>query len=385
MFNNPFTPSFGGKPDFFFGRKEILLRFENALTDRGSAERVLFLTGNRGCGKTALLEQCSQMAAAHGWRTIDLNSENALSVLVRNLVRHRESTKTLAPEASVNVLGSGISLGGISSSETTAYDKEDLGIVFLEACRDAKQGVFVSIDEVQKVDLKDLSLICGAFQMASRKGYDVMLAVAGLPYAYDAVIQYEGCTYMRRCAHERISVFTHSETYDVLREAFEHAGSLEIDERALDALVEASFGHPYLIQLAGYCLVRFMNEQGNCSTYTIDEKDVRTCLPEIIHLYTTRSLEPIVSALPASECRYLTAMAHVLDTERIAKTADIAKHLGKSLQQVSPIRQRLLNEGNIVAVGRGKLMFNIPYLQEYLLSREPQDTRESALAREWRF
>ena len=23
MFNNPFTPIFGGKPDFFFGREEV--------------------------------------------------------------------------------------------------------------------------------------------------------------------------------------------------------------------------------------------------------------------------------------------------------------------------------------------------------------------------
>lgn len=49
MFENPFVPVFGGKPDFFFGRKELLNRFTFALVDRGSEDRALFITGNRGC------------------------------------------------------------------------------------------------------------------------------------------------------------------------------------------------------------------------------------------------------------------------------------------------------------------------------------------------
>ena len=66
MFENPFVPVFGGKPDFFFGRKELLNRFTFALVDRGSEDRALFITGNRGCGKTALLEQfwvCADLCA----------------------------------------------------------------------------------------------------------------------------------------------------------------------------------------------------------------------------------------------------------------------------------------------------------------------------------
>lgn len=55
MFSNPFTPIFGGRPDFFFGRKAVLTRFDAAMVDQGSEDRVLFVTGNRGCGKTALL------------------------------------------------------------------------------------------------------------------------------------------------------------------------------------------------------------------------------------------------------------------------------------------------------------------------------------------
>ena len=85
MIENPFTPVFGGKPDFFFGRKELLERFDRALQVRGSDDRSLFFTGTRGSGKTALLEQLSMRASAAGWRTIDIGAEQALQALYRQL------------------------------------------------------------------------------------------------------------------------------------------------------------------------------------------------------------------------------------------------------------------------------------------------------------
>ena len=59
MFVNPFSPIFGGKPDVFFGRDEILKLFDLAMIDSGSDYRAIFITGTRGSGKTALLEQFS--------------------------------------------------------------------------------------------------------------------------------------------------------------------------------------------------------------------------------------------------------------------------------------------------------------------------------------
>ena len=131
--------------------------------------------------------------------------------------------------------------------------------MFCEACGAAEKGMFVSIDEVQKISLDDLSAICGAFQMASRKGYDVMLAIAGLPYAYDRIIQHEGCTYMRRSVHIRLGVFDRKEAAEAFLEAFGSIRGLSVEDEALSCLVQASYGHPYFIQLAGYALVDYVN------------------------------------------------------------------------------------------------------------------------------
>lgn len=384
MFTNPFTPTFGGKPDFFFGRHELLGRFDRALDNRGSADRTLFITGNRGCGKTALLEQLSMRAANRGWLTIDINSENALEVLARKLVRHQSVTREIAPELEVSILGSGGKLGGVSTSKATAYDKGDIELIFLEACQEHPEGIMLTIDEVQKIDLNDLSLICGAFQMASRKGHSVIMAVAGLPYSHESVIQHEGCTYMRRAPHERLGVFTHEEAREAIVEAFGYVPGLSLDDDALDSLVAASYGHPFFIQLAGYALVERANAETKAKRYLITRGDVDAVLPEVLRDYESRSLVPILSSLSASEKAYLSAMAMSAAGNGKSGASAVAKLLGKTTRQLSVTRKTLLNQGIIVAPAHGELMFNIPYLRPYLVTHTTLE-RESDLAEEWEF
>lgn len=384
MFQNPFTPSFGGKPDFFFGREQILERFGRALVNRGSDERSLFITGNRGCGKTALLEQLSIRAHDASWLTIDVNSEQALGTITRRLVRHRIETKGIAPEIGVSVLGSGATVKGPSSSKSTSFEKDDIELIFLEACEQHPEGIFISIDEIQKIDINELSLLCGAFQMATRKGHNIILAVAGLPYSYEEIIQAKGCTYMRRSAHIRLSVFTHDETRTAFAQAFAHVPGLSLSEDALEILIEASFGHPFFVQLAGYCLVEYLNTTISEATYLVTPKDVKAILPQTISLFEERSVAPVVRALPKSERTYLQAMADVIGPDRIARTSAIAEALKKAPSQISGARKGLIDKGVVVAVAYGKLMFNMPYLSDHL-NRHALANPEPALALEWRF
>ena len=79
MFSNPFTPIFGGKPDVFFGREKVLHLFDYAMIDAGSDNRAIFITGTRGSGKTALLEQLSIRAEARKRKVIDLGPEDTIS------------------------------------------------------------------------------------------------------------------------------------------------------------------------------------------------------------------------------------------------------------------------------------------------------------------
>ena len=371
MFHNPFTPVFGGKPQLFFGRREMLSRFDLALADAGSEDRALFITGTRGSGKTALIEQLSMKANARGYRVIDLGPDDTAEVLVRSLVRHESVTRTVSPQASVSILGTGGSVSAGSVSKTTSYGIEDLQMLFLEACAREKHGILVTMDEVQKIAERDISAICNAFQMASRKGYDVILVVAGLPYAHGRVIHYPGCTYMRRAVHEELGLFSWDETDAALHESFAKVEDLIVSDGHYSCLNEASYGHPYLMQLLGYHLVLLANERASTMPYESTDGDVQEAVSRARLAYERRALRPMLDELSLGERAYLQAMGALMrdggEGVRSASTSEIAERLGKKIGQLSSTRDRLISAGIIAAPTRGELIFTVPYLRTYVV------------------
>lgn len=383
MFENPFTPIFGGKPEHFFGRKAILSRFDSALIDRGSEDRALFVTGTRGCGKTALIEQLSRRAKAMGMKTIDVGADDTVHLLMRGLQAHEKESRGVNPQAGINVLGTGGSLGGVSSAKVTHFDRSDLQLVFLKACDEHGGGLFISIDEVQKVPEADLSAISGAFQMASRKGHNVMLALAGLPYSHDDIIQYAGCTYLRRAAHEELGLFSPAEVRDAFTESFAQVKGLDLEDDALDALIRASYGHPYVIQLLGYHTVALINARHDGTRHVITASEAADALPLAIGAYERRALAPLIDELSPRELLFLRGMSSVLDDDRVARIADMERFLDKRQTSLSAARDSLLKIGVIIAVDRGALMFNIPYLASYV-QKAPSSDANKDLVRQWR-
>ncbi len=338
--------------------------------------------GTRGTGKTTLVEHLSQCAQAKGWDTFDVTADNALNSLFRLLVHTDTHTTTVSPQVSVNVLGSGASLGGSGTTKTAHYTVDDLETLLLAACEKAAKGLFISIDEIQKVPLDDVSRICGAFQMASRKGHDVALVAAGLPRAYDNVIHHDGCTFMRRCVHEELGLFTRSEVEGAFENAFCGIKGLTVAPDALTKLVTLSSGHPYMTQLLGYYAVEYANQHAQRNAFMLDPHDVEEFFPVVLSAYERRSLQPLVDTMSPGEINYLRAMAESMDASHVAKTADVAKALGKEPRQVAPYRQSLLNDGIILAVKRGFIRFNVPYLRSYI--QKPPDKDENVrLVEEW--
>lgn len=371
MLNNPFTPVFGGKPDFFFGRQSLLKQFDRALEVRGSDYRSLFITGARGSGKTALLEQLSLKARRKGWKTIDVGAEHALASVVRQLAGSDEVTESFSPAVEINVLGSGGSFSGKGTSKTTHYGTESLGELLLNVCEAQKEGVFVSVDEVQKVPLEDMADLCEAFQMASRKGHNAILVIAGLPISYEQIIHQDGCTFMRRAPHEELGLLAIAEVRAAYSEAFDLVKGLRLTDGAFDLLVRQSSGHPYMMQLLGYQLIEYLNGRAG-KNITAGEEDVAVIVPLAKDIYSRRSLKPLLDELSTGEVDYLRAMAEVADSKLLSAAGDITDKLEKTAQQVSATRKKLIDKGIIAPVAHGVVRFNIPLLRTYVLSPDEE-------------
>ena len=94
MFANPFSPVFGGKPDVFFGRKDILARFDSAMLDKGSEDRALFITGTAAAARPpcSSSSRSARTARIAKWLTSALRTpwagcSNSSSRLTRSAAR----------------------------------------------------------------------------------------------------------------------------------------------------------------------------------------------------------------------------------------------------------------------------------------------------------
>lgn len=366
MFSNPFTPIFGGKPDVFFGRQRILRLFDHAMIDVGSDDRVIFITGTRGSGKTALLEQLSIRATAKKRKVIDLGPDNMLSQLIYALTGYDELTKTVNPQANVSLFGVGGGISGGSVSKTEHIGKDNLLTVLLNVCSNNKNGLLITVDEIQKVPIEDISALCNAFQMISRKGFDIMLAVAGLPYSYSKVIKHEGCTYLRRASHEELGLFTWEETEESFNSIFSGIKGLVMGHEIINCLNEASFGHPYIMQLLGYYLILHINENHPEKHHVVTDQEVQTAISNAVFAYEQRALKPLLEELPNREKEYLTKMSECLNSDRLAGTADIARKMDGTPNKTGKQRAYLVDHGIIASPEHGKVMFCIPYLADYI-------------------
>ena len=366
MISNPFSPIFGGKPDIFFGRERILNLFDLAMIDYGSDERAIFITGTRGSGKTALLEQLSQRARKKKRRVIDLGPENTIDQLLYELSDYDEITTAVSPQANVNVLGFGGGISGGSVAKTRHIGRETLQPLLLEVCSKSRQGLLVTVDEIQKVPVEDVSSLCNAFQMASRKGYDIMLAVAGLPYAYNTITRHEGCTYLRRASHEEIGLFTWEEAADAIYKVFSGIKGLSIEKPLLDRINQISFGHPYIMQLIGYHLILRINQTNPNKKHTVSEEELDAAEKDALLAYEQRALKSLFEELPDSEKRYLVKMAECMGEDRFVLTADISRALGVPQSRLTRTRAYLMNQGIIASPAHGKVMFCVPYLSDYV-------------------
>ena len=68
------------------------------------------------------------------------------------------------------------------------------------------------------------------------------------------------------------------------------------------------------------------------------------------------------------EQEYLAALAQLLRTQRSAGGADVARALGRTTQQVSYLRDRLIRKGTIFAEA-GTLVFAVPGMADWVLSQ----------------
>ena len=392
---NPYAPGAGQRPPELAGRDEQLDAFDVVLerVARGRPERSIVLTGLRGVGKTVLLNALRSAAVRAGWGTGKLEARPDQSLRRPLASAVHQAVRELGPAggAGDHALGvvkafaqrepvGGSGRGGARMRERWnpgisvpavqgRADSGDIEIDLVELlsdlggmASDTGRGVAVFVDEMQDLGPDDVSALCAACHEISQSRLPVIVVGAGLPHL-PAVLS------ASKSYSERL--FRYSRIDRLERAAADTALSLPAEEEgaaftadALEAMYAATGGYPYFIQAYG----KAVWDLAPASPMTA--ADVAVAAPEAESELAVGFFGSRFERATPGEREYLRAMADVAlalgDGTDAVPTADVAAHLGRKPQSLSPARDALLKKGLIYSGERGRIAFTVPHFGRYL-------------------
>ena len=393
---NPYAPGAGQRPPELAGRDEQLDRFRVVLEriQRGRPERSMVLTGLRGVGKTVLLNALRGAAVRSRWGTgkYEARPEQgmrrpmaaALHVAVREL-GHPQGEEVDHVLGVIKAFAQKDQPGaklrdrwnpGIDAAAVTGRaDSGDIEIDLVELlsdvgglAADVGKGVAVFIDEMQDLQPDDVSAICAACHELSQSALPVIVVGAGLPHL-PAVLSASKSYSERLFRYTRIDRLSREQAERALQLPAEDEDATWSPE-ALSAMYAATGGYPYFLQAYGKEVWDLAPES------PITAEDVRVAGPEAEAELAVGFFGSRYERATPGEREYLRAMADLaaqrvetgeeIDEIESVATADIASHLGRKPQSLSPARDALLKKGLIYSGERGRIAFTVPHFGRYL-------------------
>jgi hypothetical protein len=366
---SPFRPSFGASPPLVAGRDAIVHEVEDAIaTGPGAAGRATLFTGNRGIGKTVMLNEVEALARQAGWLVV---SETATSGLLERLTteqlpaaadRLRQHPRRRARVKGVTLPAG---LGGISLDLPKASALGGLRAQ-VDALTDALEphgtGLMITIDEVHaRAGRSDVEQVCAVVQHAFREEREVAFAAAGLPAAVQDLLTADVSTFLRRARRFVLEPLSPVFAEEALRIPIRDGGRL-IDDEDLSRAAAATHGYPYLTQVVGDQIWR--QDPGAAA---ISGEHVTAGIAAAIREFGTAVHEPALNDLSEVDRAFVKAMA--LDPGE-SSTGEIAARMGRDHAYISQYRTRLIVAGIIESAGRGRVRFTIPYMRDFVREHE---------------
>ena len=392
---NPYAPGAGQRPPELAGRDEQLDAFDVVLerVARGRPERSIVLTGLRGVGKTVLLNALRSAAVRAGWGTgkLEARPEQSLRRPLASAVHQAVRELGAAGGTGDQALGvvrafaqrepaSGAKRGearlrdrwnpGISVPAATGRaDSGDIEIDLVELlsdlggmAADTGRGIAVFVDEMQDLEADDVSALCAACHEISQGRLPVIVVGAGLPHL-PAVLSASKSYSERLFRYSRIDRLDQAAADAALVLPAEEEGATYAAE-ALEAMYAATGGYPYFIQAYGKAVWDL------APASPITASDVAVAAPEAESELAVGFFGSRFERATPGEREYLRAMADVAvalhDGTEAVPTADVAAHLGRKPQSLSPARDALLKKGLIYSGERGRIAFTVPHFGRYL-------------------
>lgn len=347
---------------------------------RGYTEQSLVVTGLRGVGKTVLLGEYQNVAREESWVAVkaEVSKNTPFAPQIANLSRRalfdvspkarwedraklaaaivKAFSLTVNPDGAITAGLDGDPAVGRADTGNLNEDLADLFEAIGQAAQAHGRGVVFLFDEIQFLDKAQLEALIGAVHRTVQSQLPVTFAGAGLP-------QLPGLAGEAKSYAERLFKFPMIGELDnsAAQEALIEPARLEgvaIDAQAVEAIVEYTEGYPYFIQEFGRAVWNLAEgERITLADARAAQKVVETELDE--SFFRTR-----IQRCTVEERKYMRAMAELGPAEQ--KASDVADVLGKTSQEVAPLRARLINKGLLYTPRYAYAKFTVPQFDRFM-------------------
>ena len=350
---NPFTPGFGEIPYIVADRSNIIDGYGEAIKSGDcSHNKHLLIEGMRGYGKTVLLRKLLEVAGGYGYETFYISSA---SDMYRNL------------------MGSMKEKAWASISETGEHADRTLESLIRVMLNSKKiKGIAVAIDDINPEYIEDIQRIAATMQSLVSEKLPVSFIYAGLPEYIDEIQQDSSISFIRRMSRKEVGAISFDELGKAIEKTCTDHG-VSISDEAIEYIVRASDGSPYLMQV--FSSVTYEHAAGKGTEkieITTDDclASFKSALPAIL----TSIVKPTFQSLTCAEREFLRAMSLDDKTSPVSRIGDIAKRMGKTPQYVDTYKNRLIDKRIIRQNGRGLVRCSIPYMTTYLSNQAHYDS-----------
>ncbi len=390
--SNPFNPGAGTPPPELVGRDPILDETNIILEriKRGRSERSLLLVGLRGVGKTVLLREVRRRALDKGYgvEMIEAQEKQTLAQLLipalrRLLLDLDAGKKTIAAvKRGLRVLRSFLGTIKVSSHEvevTLGVDPEkgradsgdlesdlkDLLIAVGEAARAAERPIALLIDELQYLPRRDLAALIRSLHAVAQEGLPLVLFGAGLPQLFSQVG--EAKSYAERLFRfSEIDRLTHADSDEVVRGPVQEERA-SVTQEALEEIYAQTKGYPYFLQEWGYRAWNLAPEDH--IDIKVARDATRLALKELDHQFFRVRFDRVTPG----EREYMRALAEL--GEGVHRSSEVADLIGKTTNQLGPVRDALIRKGMVYSPAHGDIAFTVPLFDQFMKRTMPMPAK----------
>ena len=361
-----FHPSFGSRPACIVGRDKEIDDFMMGLEmPIGSYERCTFFTGQRGMGKTALLQELADRAEEQNYVVALVTAyasmtDDIIETIQRNGAGFIPAEKKRIQGIEAGAFGFSFGLTFSEAAQTQLGFRSKLTLL-CDRLAESGKGILILVDEAKTSD--EMRQLAITYQHLVGEDKNIAIAMAGLPQAVSGVLNDKVLTFLNRAKKVHLGCINQNEIYAYYKKAFELL-KIDYEDDIINKAVSATNGLPYMMQLIGYYMEKLTSDKK--ITGDVVEAAIKAATRDL----ERNVFEPILNPLSDNDYNFLCAMSK--DTGD-SKMSDIGKRLGKANAYLQPYRARLIDAGIRESKRTGEVTFAVPYLAEYL--REKQDVQ----------